>query len=188
MTPQSRSESVSTLNRVLGACTLLGVMGLAVAGCGSAAGDRPPQRTPAASTPRRVARPAATRRASASSSRSGAIVKVVQTQYGNVLVDGNGRALYLFTRDRAPLSQCYGACAGRWPPFLTKGKPVAGREARADLLGATRRRDGSSQVTYRGHPLYYYIGDRRPGQVLCQDVEEFGGRWYVLTRRGSAVL
>jgi predicted lipoprotein with Yx(FWY)xxD motif len=115
-------------------------------------------------------------------------VKVMQTQYGKVLVDGSGRALYLFTRDRTPLSQCYGACAGRWPPLLTKGKPIAGNGTQPSLLGRTGRRNGSTQVTYRGHPLYYYVGDRRPGQVLCQDVEEFGGRWYVVTRRGSAVL
>ena len=112
----------------------------------------------------------------------------MRTQYGNVLVDGNGRALYLFTRDGTPRSHCYGACAGNWPPVLTAGKPRAGSGARANLLGIVRRRDGSTQVAYRGHPLYYYIGDRHPGQVLCQDVEEFGGRWYVVTRRGSAVL
>jgi predicted lipoprotein with Yx(FWY)xxD motif len=112
----------------------------------------------------------------------------MRTQYGNVLVDGNGRALYLFTRDGTPRSHCYGACAGNWPPFLTAGKPRAGTGAQADLLGIVRRRDGSTQVAYRGHPLYYYVGDRHPGQVLCQDVEEFGGRWYVVTRRGSAVL
>jgi predicted lipoprotein with Yx(FWY)xxD motif len=111
----------------------------------------------------------------------------MQTIYGRVLVDGSGRALYLFTRDRTPTSQCYGACAGNWPPFLTAGRPLAGNGARPNLVGTSRRRDGSTQVTYRGEPLYYYIGDRRPGEVLCQDVKEFGGRWYVLTRRGSAV-
>ena len=111
----------------------------------------------------------------------------MQTQYGNVLVDRNGRALYLFTRDRAPLSQCYGACAGRWPPFLTKGKAVAGSEARADLLGATRRRDGSSQVTYRGHPLYYFAGDSRPGSTEGQGLNDNGGLWYVVRTDGTPV-
>ncbi len=190
MTRQSRSKSASRQTRVLGAGALAGVMGLVAAGCGSAAGDRPPapRPTPPDSAERQVARPAAARVASVSSSRSGATVKVRQTQYGNVLVDRNGRAVYLFTRDRTRLSQCYGACAARWPPLLTAGKPVAGSDAQASLLGRTGRRDGSTQVTYRGHPLYYYVGDRLPGQVLCQDVEEFGGRWYVVTRRGSAVL
>jgi predicted lipoprotein with Yx(FWY)xxD motif len=169
---------------MLRALALLGVVEVVAAGCGSAAGDRPtpPQRTHAAGRERQVARPAVP------SSRAGVSVKLMQTQYGNVLVDGRGRALYLFTRDRTPVSQCYGECAGRWPPFLAAGMPVAGNGAQANLLGRTRRRDGSTQVTYRGHPLYYYIGDRLPGQVLCQNVEEFGGRWYVLTRRGSAVL
>jgi predicted lipoprotein with Yx(FWY)xxD motif len=112
----------------------------------------------------------------------------MRTEYGRVLVDGRGRALYLFTRDRTAASRCYGACAHNWPPFLTAGKPVAGAHTRADLLGRTRRGSRSHQVTYRGHPLYYYVGDRHPGEVLCQDVEEFGGRWFVVTRNGNAVL
>jgi predicted lipoprotein with Yx(FWY)xxD motif len=112
----------------------------------------------------------------------------MHTQYGSVLVDGNGRALYLFTRDRTPSSRCYGACAGSWPPFLTPGKPVAGTGSQGTLLGTSARAGGSTQVTYAGHPLYYYVGDHRPGEVLCQGVEEFGGTWRVLTRRGSAAL
>jgi predicted lipoprotein with Yx(FWY)xxD motif len=117
-----------------------------------------------------------------------AVVKVMHTEYGNILVDGTGRALYLFTRDSAPQSRCYGACARNWPPFLAAGQPSATAQARAGLLGRTPRHDGSHQVTYRGHPLYYYIGDRHPGEVLCQDVEEFGGHWYVVARSGNAVL
>jgi predicted lipoprotein with Yx(FWY)xxD motif len=169
--------------------------GLLAAGCGSAAAQHsPPQRTPAVATaPHVVGSPAANGAtaasgASSASPHAGATVKVMKTVYGNVLVDGRGRALYLFTRDRSPLSRCYGECAVRWPPFLTPGAPAAGSGSLANLLGTTRRRDGSTQVTYLGHPLYYYIGDHQPGQVLCQAVEEFGGRWYVLTRRGSAVL
>jgi predicted lipoprotein with Yx(FWY)xxD motif len=192
---QPKSKSVNRPTRVLGALALLGVTGLLAAGCGSAAGDRPsPSRpAPVVSTQRQSGRhaaagPTASRGASVSSSRPGATVKVTRSQYGSVLVDKSGRALYLFTRDRTSVSQCYGACADRWPPFLTGGVPMPGTGAQANLLGRTRRREGSTQVTYHGHPLYYYIGDRRPGQVLCQDVEEFGGRWYVLTRRGSAVL
>jgi predicted lipoprotein with Yx(FWY)xxD motif len=128
------------------------------------------------------------RQASVSSTSPGARVRVAQTQYGKVLVDRTGRALYLFTRDRTPSSRCYGACAGAWPPFLTAGKPAPGAGAQGRLLGTTTRGDGSSQVTYAGHPLYYYVGDRHPGEVLCQGVEEFGGTWYVVTRRGSARL
>jgi predicted lipoprotein with Yx(FWY)xxD motif len=121
-------------------------------------------------------------------SRSDASIKVMQTRYGKVLADGTGRALYLFTRDRTRASQCYGPCASKWPPFLAAGEPAAGAGAQAKLIGTSGRRDGATQVTYDRHPLYYYIGDRHPGQVLCQGVEEFGGTWYVVTRRGSAVL
>jgi predicted lipoprotein with Yx(FWY)xxD motif len=178
MTSQSSSKSVLGVNRALGAPMVLCVLGLVAAGCGGAG----------ATTKSQVAAPTRASGASVTAARPGVTVKVMQTQYGRVLVDGNGRALYLFTRDRAPTSQCYRACAGNWPPFLTTGTPAAGIDAQAGLLGTTRRRDGATQVTYRGHPLYYYVGDHHPGEVLCQAVEEFGGFWYVVTRRGSAVL
>jgi predicted lipoprotein with Yx(FWY)xxD motif len=132
-----------------------------------------------------------TRQASVASTSPRASVKVTQTQYGKVLVDGHGRALYLFTRDRTPSSRCYGACAGAWPPFLTAGKPAAGAGSQGNLLGTTTRGGGLAQVTqvtYAGHPLYYFTGDRHTGEVNCQGVEEFGGTWYVVTPRGSAVL
>jgi predicted lipoprotein with Yx(FWY)xxD motif len=184
---------------MLRALASLAAAGLLAAGCGSAAGDRstPPQGAHAAGGEPQAAPLAVAHRAAAAgtvasasvpTSRAGATVKVMKTEYGNVLGDGRGRALYLFTRDRSPLSRCDRECAVRWPPFLTAGTPAAGSGAAAKLVGTTRRRDGSTQVTYRGHPLYYYIGDHHPGQVLCQAVEEFGGHWYVVTRRGSAVL
>jgi len=137
---------------------------------------------------RQVAAAPAGNPTSSPSAGAAVAVKLMHTQYGSVLVDGNGRALYLFTRDRTPSSRCYGACAGAWPPFLTAAKPAAGPGAHASLLGTTRRSGGLAQVTYAGHPLYYYVGDHHPGEVLCQAVEEFGGTWYVVTRRGSAVL
>ena len=137
---------------------------------------------------RRLASVSAASRTSAPAVGPAGGVKVMHTQYGSVLVDGNGRALYLFTRDRTPTSRCYQACAGNWPPFLTAARPAAGAGAQGFLLGTTRRAGGTNQVTYAGHPLYYYVGDRRAGEVLCQGVEEFGGIWYVVTRRGSAVL
>ena len=154
------------------------LLGLLLAACGSARnGDT-----------HRVASAPVASTSSTLSPRPGAKVKVTQTQYGSVLVDGKGRALYLFTRDHTPTSRCYEACAGNWPPFLTAARPAAGAGAQGTLLGTTRRAGGATQVTYAGHPLYYYVGDRRAGEVLCQGVEEFGGIWYVVTRRGSAVL
>ena len=109
------------------------------------------------------------------------------SQYGRVIFTGHNRAIYLFARDRGGKSSCYGACAKAWPPFLTRGEPSAARGARSSLLGTARRSDGTTQVTYRGHPLYYYVGDRRPGQVLCQGVVQFGGTWFVVSPSGRAV-
>ena len=113
-------------------------------------------------------------------------VKVVQSQYGSVLADKRGQAFYAFGKDSGARSQCYGACASRWPPALAKGKLVAGAGAHARLLGRTRRGDGRLQLTYAGHPLYYYDADR-PGRILCQGAEEFGGSWLVVRGSGAPV-
>jgi predicted lipoprotein with Yx(FWY)xxD motif len=134
-----------------------------------------------------VAAPTVRARDHASSrSRVGTTVTVRSSRYGRVLFDGQGRAVYLFTADRTTRSSCYSACAKAWPPFLVKAKAVAGRGVSARLLGTTRRRDGTVQVTYAGHPLYYYQGDPR-AQIKCQNVSEFGGLWLVVTPGGKAV-
>jgi predicted lipoprotein with Yx(FWY)xxD motif len=131
--------------------------------------------------------PTSTSSARSKPKRNGKTVKVMKTDYGRILVDGHGKALYLFTRDPRDKSRCDGACADAWPPFLTRGEPQVGDGATESLLGTSTRSDGKRQVTYRGRPLYYYVGDREPGQVLCQDVEEFGGHWYVVRSNGKAV-
>ena len=122
-------------------------------------------------------------------------VKLIDTRFGRILADREGYALYLFTRDQdeAPggggeKSRCYGACAKAWPVLEKRGKLRAGAGLDDELLGTAKRRNGDTQVTYNGHPLYYYVGDRKPEQVLCQDVQEFGGRWYVVTADGEPVL
>ena len=122
--------------------------------------------------------------AQARPARRGPRVTLRDSQFGPVLFDGRARALYLFTRDPEGRSRCYGACATAWPPFIARGKPRAGRGVKKSLLGTVRRRDGSRQVTYRGQPLYFYIDDPR-GQVLCNDVTEFGGVWYALSANGK---
>jgi predicted lipoprotein with Yx(FWY)xxD motif len=114
-------------------------------------------------------------------------VTVHTSPYGKILADGRGHALYAFTHDPARRSTCTGACARAWPPFLVRGVPRAAAGVSARKLGVTRRTDGSLQATYGGRPLYFYVGDRRPGQVLCQDVVEFGGRWLVLRASGQLV-
>ena len=178
MAKRWRSARRSSAGRMLKLVALVGVSGPCLLGCANSG----------TSGGHRDASVVHTRQASVASTSPGASVKVTRTQYGKVLVDGNGHALYLFTRDRAPSSRCYDACAEAWPPFLTAGRPAAGAGAQRNLLGTTTRGGGVTQVTYAGHPLYYFIGDRHPGEVNCQGVEEFGGTWYVVTRRGSAVL
>ena len=113
--------------------------------------------------------------------------KLRNTSFGRILVDGKGRALYLFTREPTTKSRCYGQCAVAWPPFYARGKLRAGSGLDAGKLRSSRRRDGRRIVTYNGHPLYYYVTDRKPGQVTCHNVVEFGGTWLVVKPDGNAV-
>jgi predicted lipoprotein with Yx(FWY)xxD motif len=116
-----------------------------------------------------------------------ATVVVRESAYGPILFDGRGFALYAFTRDRPGVSVCEEDCASAWPPYLAQGSLGAAPGTRRSLLGRTARPDGRMQVTYGGRPLYYYVGDREPGQVLCQNVVEFGGTWLVLRASGRLV-
>jgi predicted lipoprotein with Yx(FWY)xxD motif len=110
-----------------------------------------------------------------------------RSAYGVVLFDGHGKALYAFTRDRHGPSRCSGACAAAWPPYIAGDDPRAGAGADSSLLHTIRRADGRQQVTYAGRPLYYYAGDRKPGQILCQNVSEYGGLWLVVRPNGRLV-
>jgi predicted lipoprotein with Yx(FWY)xxD motif len=116
-----------------------------------------------------------------------ASVTVKPSSFGRILFDGRGFVLYGFTRDRHGKSGCSGACAAAWPPYIVKSGARAGAGIAARRLGTTRRPDGSLQVTYAGRPLYYYVGDRRPGQILCQGVSEYGGIWRVVRPSGELV-
>ena len=157
---------------------------LALAACGSsserAASTNPPaSAAPNSVPPKRPTTPAPAR-------PTGRVITARTSQYGSILTDGTNRTIYLFTRDGSSASACYGPCAAAWPPVLTKASPSrTGRLTAA--LGTTRRRDGTVQVTYGGHPLYYYIRDVKPGQILCQNVVEFGGTWLVVSPRGRPV-
>ena len=106
------------------------------------------------------------------------------SDFGPMLFDERGQAIYLFDRETTAEPDCYQECAEAWPPVLTTGEPQAAGDVRADLLGTTERDDGSVQVTYAGHPLYFYAHED-PGQVLCHDVTEFGGVWLVVTPAGA---
>jgi predicted lipoprotein with Yx(FWY)xxD motif len=122
-----------------------------------------------------------------SSKTNGARVHVANSRLGRILVDSKGITLYDFVKDKGTTSVCYGACAALWPPLLTHGKPVAGPGVRASLLGTTKRKDGKLEVTYGGHPLYYFVTDRKPGQTTGQGVNQFGGPWWVLSPAGKEI-
>lgn len=103
---------------------------------------------------------------------------------GTVLVDSKGMTVYDFTVDEGTKSNCYGSCEAIWPPVTTSGKPTAGSGAMASALGTTKRKDGTLQVTYNGHPLYTYASDTAPGEANGSEVE---GTWFVLDAKGDAV-
>jgi predicted lipoprotein with Yx(FWY)xxD motif len=106
---------------------------------------------------------------------------------GRVLVDGRGRTLYLFARDKHGKSACSGKCAGFWPPLITSGKPLATAGAKTSLLGTTKRADGRLQVTYNHHPLYTFVNDTRKGQTNGEEVDAFGAEWYAVSAAGLKV-
>ncbi|HEV2888471.1 MAG TPA: hypothetical protein VGX49_16290 [Jatrophihabitans sp.] len=112
------------------------------------------------------------------------VVTTASSQFGPVLFDGSGQAIYLFDGDKTSTPTCNGDCAGAWPPVLTTGRPVARGGVKAELLGVTTRRDGSTQATYAGKPLYFYAHEGKD-VVLCHNVREFGGLWLAITRTGT---
>jgi predicted lipoprotein with Yx(FWY)xxD motif len=159
-----------TRNRPLGllsAAVVVPLVALVAAGCGSSGGTS----TATAKSP----------------GGSSATVSVANTGLGNILVDSQGRTLYLFQKDSGTKSTCSGACATAWPPLRASGKPTAGGGAKASLLGTTPRSDGKPQVTYNGHPLYGYQGDSKPGDTNGQGSPGFGAPWYVLSATGNAI-
>jgi len=118
---------------------------------------------------------------------SAAGIQAHSSTYGKVLFDQRGFVLYGFTADLPRASTCYGACAKAWPPVLVKGSAKALAGVDESKLGTVTRRNGTKQVTYAGHPLYYYVGDTKAGQILCQNVSEYGGRWLVVSPSGKLV-
>ena len=151
---------------------------LATAGCGGGG----PRAAPHAGGARAPAGHAGTRRAGASAQ---SVAVRTAHGYGQLLVDDSGRTLYLSTGDPAVRSRCDGGCAKAWPPLIVSAKPGGGAGVQRSALGITRRVDNTLQATYHGHPLYYFAGDSQPGQINCQDVEEFGGHWWLIKPSGA---
>ena len=148
---------------------LLVLAALAVAGCGGGGSSN------ASSGPPKTASGAA------------ATVGVSNEGLGNILVNSQGRTLYLFTRDSGTMSECSGACAVNWPPLKATGKPTIGTGANASLTSTTSRPGGTKQVTYNGHPLYLFKGDSNPGDTNGQGLNAFGGNWYALSAAGDKI-
>jgi len=167
---------------------LVVVTALAVAGCGnqaaSVAEDQPSPKSvvpsstaPAPTTTTVVPKP------NERTSR-GKLVTTSASEYGTMLFDTAGQAIYLFDKENTDRPECYQACAAAWPPVLTRGEPRGSGQVKSDLLGTTARTDGSTQATYAGHPLYYYLHDDK-NEVSCHNVTEFGGLWLVVTPSGD---
>lgn len=115
----------------------------------------------------------------------GVVAVATSPDLGKILVDSKGFTLYDFHKDKGTESACYGGCAGVWPPLTTSGKPQATKGAEAGMLGTTKRKDGTLQVTYAGHPLYTYAADKTPGEAKGNDIDSFGAEWYALQPSGE---
>ena len=155
-----------------------------VAGCGSAdsqSSDETSARAEKSSPSSSTTKPAPT---SSPEAGRGLAVKTGSSEFGTMLFDRSGQAIYLFAKEKSSKPECYGACAEAWPPVLTEGRPQARGDTRSELLGTTRRTDGSTQVTYKGHPLYLYAHEGK-NEVLCHNITEYGGLWLVVTPKGD---
>ncbi len=177
---------------VMRTVVVLTACGLLLVGCGSdpGAGSQPAASTSTASVS--SAPPASPGVSSASPRKqptvptpAGTGVKTAASDFGVILFDIAGQAIYLFGKEKSATSACYGACAEAWPPVLTKGAPKALGEVKQSLLGTTKRTDGMTQVTYGGHPLYFYAHEGK-NEVKCHNIEGFGGLWLAVTSAGQA--
>ena len=116
-----------------------------------------------------------------------AAVNVRSTSLGTILVDADGRSLYLFEADKPNKSNCSGACLSAWPPLTSSATPAAGSGLQAGRLGTIAAARGKRQVTYNGHPLYLYAGDQKAGDTTGQGLDQFGAEWYVLSPAGNKI-
>jgi predicted lipoprotein with Yx(FWY)xxD motif len=167
-----RTKLVAGVGGALGAAVV-------VAACSSAASS---------GTAAAPASPAGSSSSSSGSSASGAtVIETATSSGGTFLTNGSGRAVYLWAKDTGDMSNCTGACAGAWPPVTTTGTATASGAAKASDIGTITRSDGTKQVTYDGHPLYYFSGDSGPGTATGQGNDGFGAKWWLVAPAGSDV-
>jgi predicted lipoprotein with Yx(FWY)xxD motif len=161
---------------------------LAATACSSGSSSSSPAAPAASSATAQASSPYATASASSSGSAA-AMIKLssVSRIPGKFLVDAQGRTMYLFEADKSGTSTCSGACAAAWPPVTVSGSPQAGSGVDQALLGTVKRDDGTMQLTYNKHPLYYFAADTAAGQDHGQGSKEFGAGWYVVNAQGSKI-
>jgi predicted lipoprotein with Yx(FWY)xxD motif len=173
-----REHSMMTFPRKarVGARAATALVGLAlfVAGCGSSSSSSSSSASAAGNS-------------AASTSGAGVSISTAKGAGGIYLTGASGRALYLWDADKGDKSVCDGACATAWPPLLTKSLPSAGGGVNAADLGTTVRSDGTKQVTYKGHPLYYFIADTSAGKLTGQGSNSFGAKWWLVAPSGAAL-
>jgi predicted lipoprotein with Yx(FWY)xxD motif len=157
------------MRKALASAALLAALTVAAAACG---GNNQSSGTAATAAPTTTA----------AQGTGGTTVAVTSSKLGNILVDGDGRTLYAFTKDKGDQSVCSGDCATSWPALT--GTATAGTGVQATLLSTSMQADGDSQVTYGGKPLYYFAGDAKPGDTNGQAV---GNVWFALTANGELV-
>ena len=176
------------MRNLIAAAACAAGIALAATACSSSLSSNGTTAAPAASSA--TAQPnSPTAAASASSSMAAMTIGLqsVSGIPGKFLADGQGRALYLFTGDKSSASTCTGACAAAWPPVTASAMPMAGSGVSQSLLGTTKRADGTEQLTYNGHPLYYFSADSGSGMAKGQGVKAFGSDWYVVNGKGSKI-
>jgi predicted lipoprotein with Yx(FWY)xxD motif len=164
----SRTRSISLLTSAV----VVPLIAVAISACGSGGSGNTGSTTTA--TPKTADGQAAT-------------IGVANSDLGKILVDAQGRTLYLFKKDSGTKSACFGACASAWPPLRDAGKPTVADGAKASMVATTARSDGHPEVTYNGHPLYLFTGDSKPGDTNGQGVNAFGGGWFALSPAGDQV-
>jgi predicted lipoprotein with Yx(FWY)xxD motif len=123
----------------------------------------------------------------AASAAAGTVVTWRNTAIGPAITTSSGHTLYLFRADHGTTRACYGKCATYWPPLMATGKPTASGRVKSSLLGTTKRKDGKLQVTYKGHPLYTFLLDKKPGQTAGEGSTNFGAAWYALAPSGATI-
>jgi predicted lipoprotein with Yx(FWY)xxD motif len=155
------------LKKIFATLALLAVVALVASGCGNDDSTATTSKTAATQT---------------TSAASSATVSTKSSDLGTILAGAGGKTLYMFASDKNGQSSCSGDCAAAWPPVIASGKVTVSGEADQSKIGSV---SGTKQITYAGHPLYYYVKDADAEDVYGNDVDSFGAEWYALTPAGT---